>query len=251
MLLWHKRLTLLLVFCLLTACKVELNSGLEEREANEVLGRLLSANIQASKTKDKDNKVTLFVDESQFAEAVTLLKKLGLPRKNYVTMGDVFAADGLVSSPLQEQARFNFAQTQGLARTISSMPGISLAEVHIANPVKHTPFDDPGPPSASVFVLADQDQIAPDLIPKIKQLVAFSIENVAYDRVGVIVSPVEIPQPEPAELVRFAGIELPRHVVGRVLGLAGGVALASVAIGCGGTFLAQWVIGRKGRGAGT
>jgi type III secretion protein J len=207
----------------LAACKVELNSGLGETEANEMLSKLIEHNIVASKRSDKDNTVTLLVDEAQFGEAVELLKRYGLPRPQYANMGDVFASDSLVSSPTQEWARFNYALRQELSKTISTLPGIVTAEVHIANPRKDMPFDNPPPPSASVLVLIAKDAVTDDLIPQIKQLVAFSVESVEYERVGVIVSPVASPTRPTIELVDLGGIILHKNSFERAVVFIAGI----------------------------
>lgn len=195
-----------ILFFILAACKVELNSGLDEKEANEMLSKLLEHNIVAEKRRDKGSTVTILVDKTQFGEAVDLLKKYGLPRQKYANMGDIFSSDSLVSSPTQEWARLNYARTQELSRTISSIPGVISAEVNIANPRKQTSFDEVPPPTASVLVLVAKDAVSANLVPQIKELVSFSLENVEYDRVAVVVSPVDIPAPQPAKFVGFGGV---------------------------------------------
>ncbi|MCY1740496.1 type III secretion system inner membrane ring lipoprotein SctJ [Ensifer sp. SL37] len=200
----------LLLSALLTmsGCKVDLHAGIEESEANEMLAMLLANDISASKQQEKDNKSTLLVDEAQFGKAVELLKRAGLPRRKFAKMGDVFSADGLISSPLQEWARFNFALTEELSATISSIPGVVSADVHVVTSRKDTPFSEPIPPSASVLVLIARDAITAELVPQIKQLVAFSVQGVEYDRVAVVVSAVDpLPIVNP-ELIDVAGIAL-------------------------------------------
>ncbi|UWQ81783.1 type III secretion inner membrane ring lipoprotein SctJ (plasmid) [Leisingera sp. S132] len=230
----------------LAGCQVELNSNLEEREANEMLSKLLAHGLVASKEK-QDGSVTLFVEKSQFGAAVELLNAYGLPRRKFVNMGEVFSTDGLVASPMQEWARFNFALSQELSKSISSLPGVVSAEVHIANPRNTKPFEDPPPPSASVLVVIGEDYITENLIPQIKQLVSFSIENIDYERVGVVLSPVPPPKVETGQMVSFAGLLVHQSSLQTARFLAGAAALLAV-IGLAGSFgIFKWL---QGRGSG-
>jgi flagellar biosynthesis/type III secretory pathway M-ring protein FliF/YscJ len=83
-LLRHLRLGLLglcLTFAL-SACKVELHSGLNETEANQIVALLMDAGLSAEKRKDKEG-VTVLVEESRFSDAVALLRAHGLPRQSF------------------------------------------------------------------------------------------------------------------------------------------------------------------------
>ncbi|MCP1846094.1 type III secretion protein J [Bradyrhizobium sp. USDA 4524] len=225
------------VAVMLGGCKVELSRGLKEKEANEMLSQLLAHNLSASKKTEKDNTITLLIEEAQFAEAVQTLKRLGLPRRRFTSLGEVFAPEGLVSSPVQEWARLNYALTQELSNTISSIPGVVSAEVHVANPRKTAPFERAPPPSASVLVLVAKDAITAELIPQVKQLVAFSVENIDYDRVAVIVSPVDLPKPQPAAMVNLAGIILQKASYSRAVLMLAGTGLLATLLGAAGAFL--------------
>jgi len=224
----------LLVFALcafLSACKVPLYSGLSEQEANNMLGKLLEYDIDATKQADKDNHITLLVDEAQFGQAVDLLKSFGLPRPQFETIGKVFTGDGLVTSPVKEWARLNFALSQELSKMVSSIPGVVSAEVHIANPRKTTPFDEVPPPSASVLAIVNRSAVTAELVPRIRQLVAHSIENVQYEKVGVVVLPVDPPPPPTIEFVSLGGVAIRKGGEERAVLLAGGIAVFSLVLG--------------------
>ncbi|GEM_PF-1548291 len=239
-----------MAFVLLAACKVPLHSGLQEREANEMLGKLLEYNIDAAKQTDKDNLVTLMVDEAQFGEAVDLLKRFGLPRPDYETMGEVFTGDGLVASPVTEWARFNFALSQELSNMVSSIPGVISAQVHIANPRKETPFDEVPLPSASVLALVSRDAMTAELVPQIKQLVAFSVEKIDYDRVGVVVSPVDPPVRPELDLVALGGVIMHRNSQTQAILLIVALVVVCLGLGAGGYFGADtYLKTRKARKA--
>jgi type III secretion protein J len=198
------RLVAILAMTLLCACKLELNSNLDEQEANEMMAKLMASGVSVSKTMGKEG-VTLMVEESQFAQAVDVLASHGLPRRSFSTIDEMFAEQGMVASPLQEWARFNYAKAQELSESISTIPGVIKADVHIASSRKQSAFETVSPPSASVLIQMQEDMITPGLVPQIKQLVSFSIPDIEYDRVGVIVSPI-LREEKHAEMVSMAGI---------------------------------------------
>jgi type III secretion protein J len=194
---------------LFSGCKVQLNAGLEERDANEILSRLLSNGIVASKSIGEDNTYDLMVVEQQFSAAVDLLESHGLPRKRYSSMGEIFNSEGLVASPMQERARYNFAKSQELSNSIASIPGVMSVDVHIASSQTDSPFDDPIKPSASVMVKMNKDFITEDLIPQIKHLISLGVQEVDYEQVGVILTAVTPMVAEPV-FVRVAGLNVHR-----------------------------------------
>ncbi|RCS21559.1 EscJ/YscJ/HrcJ family type III secretion inner membrane ring protein [Phyllobacterium salinisoli] len=222
-------INLLLALCIsaliLSGCKMEMNSGLEEKEANEMLGQLLLHDINASKQVNKDKTISLWIEKDQFAQAEYLMRNLGLPRRPRMTMEQIFKSDGLIPSPVEEWAKLNYAKTEGLSRMIASIPGVVSAEIDLANPQRKESFEKVLPPSASVIVTVFKDSINPELIPQIKQLIAFSIENITYDRVSVVVAPVERPKKQPAETMEVWGVKLFKNSYLTALGMLAGVAM--------------------------
>ena len=100
----------LAVTCLaLLGCQQDLYTKLSEAEANEILALLLRNNISASRALAKDGTSTVRVEEGAFADAVTLVNEAGLPRPKFATMGEVFPDTKLISSPIEQRARFAYA----------------------------------------------------------------------------------------------------------------------------------------------
>ena len=96
----------LLVLLLLSGCKTELYSKLDESDANAMLAILLNNNISAEKLADKKaGTYFLHVDDSRIPQAVGLLRDHGYPKEKSVSMGEMFKKEGLISSPLEERAR--------------------------------------------------------------------------------------------------------------------------------------------------
>lgn len=128
------RMALLALVLALGGCKVELYTGISQKEGNEMLALLRSEGVSADKQADKDGTVRLLVEESDIAEAVEVLKRKGYPRENFSTLKDVFPKDGLISSPIEERARLNYAKAQEISHTLSEIDGVLVARVHVVLP---------------------------------------------------------------------------------------------------------------------
>ena len=181
---------------LLAACKVELHSGLDERDANEIMAILLKNGIAASRDVAKDRSLTVMVEEDRFAEAVDILQAHSLPREKFSDLCSVFTGEGMISSPVEDRARLICALSQDLSRTISEIDGVMSARVHVVLPENDLGRRNAKPSSASVFIRHHEDAPIDKLSPQIKMLVANGIEGLVYDKVSVamvpVISPVQI-----------------------------------------------------------
>ncbi|HET8726426.1 MAG TPA: type III secretion inner membrane ring lipoprotein SctJ [Alphaproteobacteria bacterium] len=229
---------------LLAACKVELYSGLDEREANEMVAVLLNQGIAAERVAMQDGTLTVRVEEGRFADAVDLLKRHGYPRQQYASMSDVFAGDGLISSPVEEQARLIYALSQELSRTISEIDGVLSARVHVVLPENDALRSGTAPSSASVFIRHRAGMDLGTLMPQIKMLVANSIEGLVYDNVSVVLVPVKMQAavaPDANALTSVAGIwvhESSAFWVGALIATTAAVIFGALGAGC-------WMLWRR------
>jgi type III secretion protein J len=193
----------------LAACKTQLNAGLTERQANEETALLLRNGIPASRDVDpKTGTLTVWVEQSRFADAVELLRAQGLPRQHFDSIADVFKGNGLVVSPTEERARMIYALGEELSHTISDIDGVLSARVQIVVPDNDPLQRNPSPASASVFVRYKQGSHVSDLVPQIKMLVAGGVSGLPYDKVSVVLVPAELPpaQSQPMEMEDVFGI---------------------------------------------
>lgn len=175
--------------CLLAGCKSELYTNLSEREANEMVAALLDAGIPATKERSGADMVAVTVDEQRFAEAMAVLNRRGLPSATYQSLGDIFEKEGIVSSPVEERARFIYAMSQELARTIAEIDGVLSARVHVVLPETDMLGRDLKPSSASVFMRHDPNVPVDGFTGQIKLLIANSLEGLVYDNVTVVSVP--------------------------------------------------------------
>jgi type III secretion protein J len=174
---------------LLAGCEVDLYSRLTENEANEIVATLIRNGISASRHAAKDGSLIVKVDERAFSDAMAVLNDAGLPRQKFSSIGDVFADTKLVSSPTEERARFIYALSQELSKTLSEIDGVIAARVHLVLPKNDPLREEQKPSSASVFIKHDPALSLASLLPQIKTLVTNSIEGLNYDKVSVVFVP--------------------------------------------------------------
>jgi type III secretion protein J len=216
----RRRGRLLLVLAtglLLAGCNADLYSGLDQRQGNEIAATLIRHGIPAERMTGKDGHMTVSIDRDRFAEAIAILKDSGLPREQFATLGDVFKRDGLVSSPMQERAQMIFALSQELSRTVSEIDGVLSARVHLVLPENDPLRQELIPSSASVFIRSRSDVPIGNLVPQIKMLVANGIAGLSYDKVSVVLVPVDVRETANTglELVSFWGLWMERDSVAR------------------------------------
>lgn len=201
------KLLLLLPVFLLLGCndQVELNHGLTENDANEVAAELGRYHIQAEKRTNKDG-ITVLVDAAELNRAVHILDAAGLPRPARTNLGEVFQKNGVISTPLEERARYIYALSQEVEATLSQIDGVIVARVHVVLPERVAPGEPVQPASAAVFIKYRPD-LDPDVIePRIRQMVASSLPGLA-GRAGradkdlaIVFVPAETYQDKPPEV---------------------------------------------------
>jgi len=193
----NKVRTLLLVMSvalLLSACKTELFSSLSENDANEMVAILMNDHIDVEKAGDKKSGTySLNVDESQMAKAVDLLREHGYPKEKTATIDQLFKKDGLVSSPLEERARFIYALSQSVQETLTQIDGVLVARVHVVLPEDSPLGQELKPSSASVFIKYNPAFNLEDMKSDIKLIVEKSIQGLSYDKVSVVMVPAQVP----------------------------------------------------------
>ena len=198
-----RRILLVLLTCAaLAGCRQEtLYVGLSQTEANEMLSLMYASGLPAEKLVVKDGSYSITTSKDAFAPAMALLQANGLPREQFESMGQVFQKEGFVSSPLEERARLNFALSQEIARTVSSIDGVIMARVHLVIPEKERLSRERRPASASVFVKHRPDVDLSDAVGKIKSLVINGVENLPYENVTVAFFDARSYEPPPSAAV--------------------------------------------------
>jgi len=176
----------LLATLVLSACKVDLVTGLSQRQANEAIALLQRNQIDAQKQLDGKKAFKVVVADDQFPDAVGLLAQYQLPSRDDVAIGDIFPADSLVTTPTSERARLLSGIEQRLEKTVSSIDSVDSARVHASYPVNGV---DPRRPQAMrVAIVVNYDGVLPEdlFTEKIKRVARNSFDGLAYDNISVV-----------------------------------------------------------------
>lgn len=180
-------------------CSVELEHGLDERQANEVVAVLDRSGVAADKAPDEGPATwKVLVTRAEAAQAFLVLEANGLPRRNAKGVGEAFAEKGLLPSATAERARLAASLAVDLERTLEALPGVAAARVHLA-----LPDDDPlGPatdhprPTASVLLRARGQLATSDA--DVRKLVAGALPGLQPADVSVVIAPALDDAPAPA-----------------------------------------------------
>ncbi len=173
----------------LAGCDVPLYSGLNESEANEIIAALASTRIAARKERIEGGDWQVQVDQGRLGAALEVLRAQGLPHERFASMGDLFAKQGLVSTPAEERMRYIYAVSQELSQTLRSIDGVVSARVHVVVPSNDPLSDRVKPSSAAVFIKHRPDVDLRMMTPAVKDLVAHSIEGLNPDQVSLSLFP--------------------------------------------------------------
>lgn len=189
---WRFFLSLVLVL-LLAACgrKVELMTAIREPEANEIMAALRNAGVDADKQAGKEGLVSVSIPADEVGRAVDLLREKGLPRERFTGMGQVFKKEGLISSPLEERARYLFALSQELGATLSQIDGVTFARVHVVLPERTVSGEAAVPSSAAVFIKHQNGHDLESAQPLIRRLVTHSIPGLTSEKVSIVMIPAQ------------------------------------------------------------
>ena len=188
---WLRRAIWTCLPLMLLACggQVTLMTTIAENDANEIIGALNTAGVNATKIAGKEGMVGLQVPQADAARAIDTLRALGLPRENFTGMGQVFQKSGLISSPLEERARDLYALSQDLSATLTRIDGVVFARVHLVLPEKGSALDKDSPSSAAVFIKHRTDHDLESLQPQVRRMVTNSIPGLTGDRVSIVLIP--------------------------------------------------------------
>ena len=218
---------LLSVFCLfLSACKVEVYTGLSEEQANLMLGTLLKRGVAVSKENKGKNGFSILVEENQMVQALDMLRENGLPHDRYQSLGEVFKGQGMISSPSEESARLAFAISQELSDTFSRIDGVLSARVHVVLGKVDEAVNLRIPPSVGVFIRHNPESAVVTMVSKIRELSAHAVPGLSAENVSVMLTPVRetVTVPPPATISWQETYMIPALLGALLLGIVVGMA---------------------------
>ncbi len=182
----------LLFLCVGCQTQTTIVNNIPEREANEIIVLLASKGIDAEKAAAAvaagatgEQKWNVSVPPNQITDALGILNQAGLPRIKGTSLLDLFGAQGLVPSELQDRIRYQEGLSEQLATTVRKMDGIIDANVQITFPHDG---EEGQQLTASVYVkhrgiLDNPNSLT---ITKIKRLIASAIPGLTLENVSVV-----------------------------------------------------------------
>ncbi len=209
-----KRRLMLAVALILAACRSQIQHGLDERDANEIVSVLVARGFDAQKVAEKGKKPTWAIDvnDDRATDALRVLTELKLPRPQRTTTRDVAAQAGIIDTPGAEKLRQAEALEGDIEQTLETMDGVVSAGVELVVPLAARPGLPATPSKASALLRvnpASFDRIQQQR-EQLKSLIAGSVEGLKADDVALVVDPVEThvlpPAPEPADASRLKAV---------------------------------------------
>ena len=172
----------------------ELQSGLNEQDAQEIVVLLNENGIDASAAKAASEKkgeekwsVVIKGGDQNLARAWRVLQENGLPRQKDHGLEDVFSNAGMIPTATEERARLLLGTSGEISRTLKSVDGVVDAHVLVVMPDSSPILDktDRVPPTASVLIKYRGDA-SPLSEEDVKKLVARAVEGLQAENVAVI-----------------------------------------------------------------
>ncbi len=170
----------------LFGCKESLYANISEKDANEMLSALLRRGVQAEKVSEGKGLYFVAVEHEDMVRALDIIKENSLPRTDYKSLGTVFSGDGMISSQLEEQARFAFALSQELSDTFSKIDGVLDSRVHVTLVQHEQASGITTPPSAAVFIRHTPESPVVNMVGEIRETTAKAVPGLTRDRVNVM-----------------------------------------------------------------
>lgn len=182
----------------LAGCGVEtVVQDLDEKEANKIIELLADNDIEGVKQlKDTGREIrfAVAVPGKQRLQAIRLLNKHELPRRQAKGYNEVFKESGLIPTSAEEKAKKLAALEGEIERQIKLIEGVLDVQVQIVlpeqNPLRTTQDQQP-PTTASVTVkyLPGSGGARPVSEPEVQALVAAGVEKLAPEDVVVLMRP--------------------------------------------------------------
>ena len=195
-----------------SGCGVELEHGLDERQANEVASVLESAGIAADKVAEdgQQNAYKIVVGRAESGRAFALLESRDLPRRALRGLSDTFGGGTLLPSPIEDRARYGAALAVELERSLEEIPGVVSARVHLALPPEESLVGDAAHTRPTASVLIKTARALPLADNDLKRLVAGAVHGLSAADVGVVVAAATV-EPGAAPLDRVGPLRVARE----------------------------------------
>lgn len=180
-------------------CRSQIQHGLDERDANEIVTELTARGFEAKKVPEKGKKPTwaIELEDAKATDALRVLTELKLPRKARKTTGAIVEAASLIETPQAERLRALEAQEGDIEEALETMDGVKSAAVELVVPAPPRPGSTVTPSKASVLL-----RVLPDSLERLQQqrselraLVAAAVDGLHADDVVLVLDVVGVQAP--------------------------------------------------------
>jgi type III secretion protein J len=206
-----RRLLCLIPILTLLGCSHPLESGLSEKDAQEVVVTLRQHGIDAETKLDATDKkgsswnVEVKGGSDAVVEAWNVLRENGLPRDKQPGLSEVFENAGMIPTAGEEKARLLVGLSGELASTLRSIAGVVDAHVNVVLPDDNPLLDKSQQLPATASVLLQYQGNQPPLTDnEVKSLVAKGVQGLSPTEVSVVMK-------------RVSDQQLPRRIYGPLL----------------------------------
>lgn len=199
-------------------CGVDLEHGLDERQANQIATLLEDHGIAADKSRDEGAEKTgwqVSVPRGELARAFALLESNDLPRRD--RHPDAVPEHSLLPSLGEDQARLEAARGAELEVTLERIPGVVSARVHLALPDVTRLDTQPAPARASVL-LRTSGKLSVDEA-SLQRLVAGAVTGLSDQAVTIVIASGTASASE-SQLEPVGPLRVARGQRGRVIAFA-------------------------------
>jgi type III secretion protein J len=195
-----KRFIWVLPILLLSGCTKQLETGLSEQDAQEIVVTLqehgIDAVTQVEASGNNKGPATWQVEvrgtSAKVVEAWKVLRENGLPRGQEQGLEQVFANSGMIPTASEEKARLLVGISGELDKTLKSLDDVVDAHVQVVLPDNSPLLDksQQNPTTASVLLTYRAEQ-PPLKEQDIKNLIAKGVEGLSPDNVSVVMKKVQ------------------------------------------------------------
>jgi type III secretion protein J len=203
---------LLLAAALLTACDTELQHGLTEAEANEILVLLGEHGVAGTKSADRAGQgFVVRVPRAESVRSWQLLQAHGLPTRRVNGFAETYGEPGLLPSPSEAHARSLRAMAGELERSLMALPSVLDARVHLVRPEPPrwgtTPASDDASRAAVLILSRASDGAATAAVDvtAVRRLVSGAVPQLSPERVEVVVAARSVALAPPEEILAGLG----------------------------------------------
>jgi type III secretion protein J len=192
-----KRFLLLLPWlAILCACSHQIEAGLSEQDAHEIVVTLRESGIDAAAEAEpgaagKEGvlwQVKIRGGGEQVVAAWKVLREHGLPHEKVQGLEAVLKNSGMIPTAIEDKARMTVGLEGDLTRTLRSVPGVVDARVHVVLPTNNTMLMDPKDQTATTaaVLVRYRGEHSPLTDDEIRGLVAKGVEGLTTSNVAVV-----------------------------------------------------------------